>query len=513
MAFSFWSKYLKGDEDEDLLTEIFAPGQGLRLINPEDQVSETELANYRMPNTSVYEAFTADIREELRRGYIAVAPRKPRKVNALGAVDKGDGRYRRITDLSRPVGGALNDLVAAPAFKFESVDDACKIAVDNGHIFSSKYDLVSAYRHLPVWPDHWDLCGFLWDGVYYVDLRLCFGYRRAPYVFYKVSNFIKRIGQKYYSVCLIVPYLDDFLILSPGATKEEAYKNACHDAANFRRCLQEMGWEISEKKSVGPTQLVVFLGIQLDLVAKTISLPQDKLNKLMLQLEEFNTRTTAKKRRLQKLAGCLNFACSVIKGGRTFLRRVIDLISSISEDARHIPVELTDDFKLDIRWWLKFARQWNGKEKMLDSRAIDEHRFTVDASNRAACAVFDNHFIVRVHDDMTKSWHINEKECLAVYLAALKWGHRWANKRIIVKSDNQTTVTAINKGSSSATHIMRMLRSLFWLSAKFNFHLIAEHIQGKLNVLADAGSRENYEVLDKAGITMSSCPTLEWIDL
>jgi hypothetical protein len=43
------------------------------------------------------------------------------------------------------------------------------------------------------------------------------------------------------------------LVLSPGTTREEALQNACRDAANFRRCLQDIGWEISEKKSIDPT--------------------------------------------------------------------------------------------------------------------------------------------------------------------------------------------------------------------------------------------------------------------
>ena len=60
---------------------------------------------------------------------------------------------------------------------------------------------------------------------------------------------------------------------------------------------------------------------------------------------------------------------------------------------------------------------------------------------------------------------------------------------VYVFSDDSTTVACINKGSSRNALLMHYIRKLFWLSAIYNFHLIAKHIPGKNNVLANAVSR------------------------
>ena len=44
--------------------------------------------------------------------------------------------------------------------------------------------------------------------------------------------------------------------------------------------------------------------------------------------------------------------------------------------------------------------------------------------------------------------HINHKETLAIVLAAKRWGHVWANHRVIIYSDNQAAVQIINKGTT-----------------------------------------------------------------
>lgn len=85
--------------------------------------------------------------------------------------------------------------------------------------------------------------------------------------------------------------------------------------------------------------------------------------------------------------------------------------------------------------------------------------------------------------------HINELEAFSVALAARRWAPLWRNKRVLILCDNATTVSCLNKCSARNAILMTFLRELFWLSAKFNFHLVARHIPGKSNVLADHVSR------------------------
>lgn len=57
----------------------------------------------------------------------------------------------------------------------------------------------------------------------------------------------------------------------------------------------------------------------------------DKLSQLNDQVCAFSAKVSASKRQLQSLAGSLNFACQVVHGGHTFLRRVIDCVNKLKQ--------------------------------------------------------------------------------------------------------------------------------------------------------------------------------------
>lgn len=494
------------------MRELFAPGGGLSIVSQDVTVPSSSLANYSSVNNAK-DFIEADIANELAQGFIAPVPFRPYKVNALGAVQKkGSNKYRRITDLSRPKGSALNEsLGTPPKFRFCTTDDAVAFIFKNGFKFvvASKFDLKSAFRHVPIKPDYWHLFGFKWNNVFYVDLRMCFGLSFAPYVFWRISNFIAHTAINHFGIEHVTPYIDDFLLLSTGDTLEEAFAAACLNHQRFQQCLNELGWPIADEKVVEPCLDIVFLGIRFNLQTRTLSVPPEKLQAILQELRAFESRSLATKRELEQLVGKLNFAAKVVKGGRTFLRRMIDLINTVVD--HNDTVIISPTFQLDVKWWLDFASEWNGSEIMINPRPIGATRFVTDASALGICAVFDSTFISRYNDERTSSWHINELECLAVYLAAKKWAANWSNTHMVVESDNTTTVAAINKGSSSSRRIMAMLRNLFWLSAKFNFQLTARFIAGKSNLLADAGSRRNFDLMFEIdpSLSMVTCPDLE----
>ena len=55
------------------------------------------------------------------------------------------------------------------------------------------------------------------------------------------------------------------------------------------------------------------------------------------------------------------------------------------------------------------------------------------------------------------SLHINNKEALAIGLAAKWWNRLWSDPHIIIYSDNQAAVQMINKGMTAYTLIMQDL--------------------------------------------------------
>ena len=56
-------------------------------------------------------------------------------------------------------------------------------------------------------------------------------------------------------------------------------------------------------------------------------------------------------------------------------------------------------------------------------------------------------------------------------------------------SDNQAAVQIINKGITASPVVMNALRTLFWLSALYNFHITVVYLAGTDNALAVSISR------------------------
>lgn len=85
----------------------------------------------------------------------------------------------------------------------------------------------------------------------------------------------------------------------------------------------------------------------------------------------------------------------------------------------------------------------------------------------------------------TMHHHIAFKELFAVLLACAVWGDSWGGARIHSRCDNQAAVCAINRRSCRDPSLMHLLRCLFFLETHYQFELVASHIPGVENSLAD----------------------------
>ena len=121
---------------------------------------------------------------------------------------------------------------------------------------------------------------------------------------------------------------------------QEAFKALCD-------LLVALGFTISPSKVVEPCQKLTFLGVEIDTHALTLSLPQDKLHSLKEVLLSFRNKTRASKKQLQQLAGRLNWACKVVYGGRTFLRRILNLMNTLCRQSDKCL--LSEEFFKDLK--------------------------------------------------------------------------------------------------------------------------------------------------------------------
>ena len=91
--------------------------------------------------------------------------------------------------------------------------------------------------------------------------------------------------------------------------------------------------------------------------------------------------------------------------------------------------------------------------------------------------------------------HINYLELLAAFLAIQAFGKTWERITILLRIDNVTAVTYINqKGGTTSNQLCQLSLSIWsWCTAK-SLLLVAEHLPGHLNTMADQESQSIRDV-------------------
>ena len=299
-------------------------------------------------------------------------------VSRFGVIPKSHqpGKWRLIVDLSHPPGHSVNDGVDPDlcSLVYASVDQAASIILGLGHrSVLAKLDVASAYRIIPVHPEDQPLLGTKWRGEVYVDVALPFGLRSAPKIFSAVADGLEWILQSRGS-CRLIHYLDDFLFMAePGS---EACKSSLELAV---QSCAELGVPLAMEKLEGPDTSLTFLGIVIDTVKLELRLPEEKLRRLEVLMQEWHVKRSCKKKELLSLIGQLQHAIRIVKPGRPFLRRMVNLSMSVTELHHHI--RLRAGFRSDLQWWSLFVRKWNGI-CMMTSLGRSAHKVSVtsDAS-------------------------------------------------------------------------------------------------------------------------------------
>lgn len=421
---------------------------------------------------------------------------KPSTCNhSLGAVVRPDGRIRPITDCSRPL-LSINDFMqdSAEKFKFSHIEDARPMLSPQG--YGAVVDISNAYRSVPIFPPHRQYVGFSWDfgegTKYFVDNCLCFGLKSAPSIFNSISNFIVRVMISQNIQCL--GYLDDFL------TTGTCFKTCESRQLQLMTLLREMGFHINDSKVVTPSQSPKYLGIIIDLISMKFRLPESKLLKTNIAVSNMLAKKWTSRKSLERLTGLLAHCSVLVRGGRTFCRRLYSLLRATQGKRR---VRLSDMYVQDLKWWASFLRIFDGQCPIFPQLTPNHHFFT-DSSGSGFAAwhlndylfgFWGNHNYSCKHvshppefNELSNS-SINIKELWPVVAGLKKWGDRWKDQYVLLHSDNTQVITMVATGRSKNTQAMCLLREIFWICALYNIDLRATYINTKDNQLADKLSR------------------------
>lgn len=478
-----------------------------------------EVPNY--PKAKLYaQHIDEDIAKEVRLGILKEVMEKPKYLTALNANPEKD-KVRVIRDYSSPHGRSINDSTwNSEKFALMSLDDALIRMKPNIHM--GKVDISSAYRAVPVRPDQHELLAFEWRGKYYLDTRLPFGLSNAPEIFVRITNVVRAMMARR-GIRDTVVYVDDFLVFSES-------KHECEVAwSQLKTVLASLGFTVNHKphKSVPPTKMLIFLGIELDSdcdkdgsgrMEARVSV--ERMLDIKALAHALRGAQITRKQELEHAVGVFGFAAKVVYGARPYLRRLIDLLTAVKKKGKSL--HMTTGALLDLKFWTDFAEQFNGKAIILTKPIIPTTYFSVDASTKGTngdggIGGFFNgqYFGVALPklmqqaspkhkssqgralfpdpmDDSDKKNSITYLELFVIWWACVLWDDRWQGYELTILTDNAAVFHFLRKGSARAPHFMRVIRALTQRMALNGFRLRPKWIPTKENVLSDPLSRGDW---------------------
>ena len=86
--------------------------------------------------------------------------------------------------------------------------------------------------------------------------------------------------------------------------------------------MADLGVPLAEEKTVSPDTILTVLGIEIETTVMQAWLPEDKKAMMVTLIGTMLRKEKMRVREVQVLLGHWNFACFVVRAGRTFCRRL-----------------------------------------------------------------------------------------------------------------------------------------------------------------------------------------------
>lgn len=407
---------------------------------------------------------------------LELAPQDPGFFSHLFTVPKATGGFRPVIDLK-----GLNRCISCPHFHMET-DAVIRSQLQVGE-WTTSIDLKDAYLHIPVHPGFRKYLRFHIRGVSYQFRAMCFGLNIAPRVFTKLLTpavmALRRDGVKVHR------YLDDWLIRGGSLVEVR------NSTARVLSQLQSLGFIVNNEKSdLVPRRRFVFLGMDIDLSSGLVRPSPQNLEKVHSMVSLFLSAESVSVRQFLSLLGLLNYVSQFSPLARLRLRplqfylktKVPDL-----RDALQAALLLDTLCKEALQWWSVPAHLGSGVPLHPPE---PELTLATDASLFGWSGVLEGKSIAGRWSADERRLHISALELRAIYLAVSQLAPHLQGKVICLLADNVAAVAYLrNQGGTHSISLFQEARKVLELCARWRIVLQPHFIPGKLNSLADLGSR------------------------
>jgi hypothetical protein len=390
-------------------------------------------------------------------------------------------------------------LYAPRPFRMETLSAILTVIQPGG--WGATLDLKDAYLHVPMHESARRWLRFYMNGAAYEFRVLPFGLSAAPRTFTRVvksvAEFLRRGGIQ------IFVYLDDWLIVAPTPQLLQ------RDILTVCELVSRLGFLINHAKSkLVPTQRILYLGAVVDLRVGRVYPSEPRVAALVACASQLLGRSTAVVRAVLRLLGLMASMVDVVPLCRMHMRPLqLHLLQSYRAGVHPLDrvINIPGSLRPTLQWW---ASPGHLRVGVVFPPPQTSLTLTTDASKQGWGAHLLSHRLSGLWSPTQARYHINILELWAVFLSLRRLSPLVAGKRIAIRSDSMTVVAYINKqgGTRSVSLCREVSKLLRWCTIR-GITLLAVHLPGRDNVLADALSRRGQGLTAEPGVRGAS---VEW---
>ena len=183
-------------------------------------------------------------------------------------------------------------------------------------------------------------------------------------------------------------------------------------------------------------------------------LPPTKLDTYREDIQNYITHDKVTLRELKSIIGKLQFATTVVKPGRPFLRRLYDLTMQATKP--HHYIRLTKSVKQDLNTWFHFLQHYNGIT-MIRCPSNADSPLIHWCFQDCFWGTYGTLWIQGTWSEAWKSEDITVLELFPIYPIVYIFKQKIANSDITFHCDNSAICDIINKQTSKHKTIMNIV--------------------------------------------------------
>nr|QEG78874.1 polyprotein [Bougainvillea chlorotic vein banding virus] len=445
----------------------------LDVINPDITISDKPLKHV---SVGLKQQFQNQLDPLLKMGLIRPSTSRHRTmamiINSGTTIDPVTGQEKKGKERMVFNYKTLNDNTYRDPYSLPGINTIIQ-KVGRAKIYS-KFDLKSGFHQVAMDPESIPWTAFLTPQGLFEWLVMPFGLKNAPAIFQrKMDNCFQKYGD------FIAVYIDDILVFSENEKDHEKHLKV------MLQICRENGLVLSPTKMKVAVQTIEFLGAILG--NQTIKLQPHIIQKIV----EFDTEHLQTKQGIRSWLGILNYARAYIPNIGTLLapfyektsphgdKRLkpsdLELVQKIKEKVQNLPpLELPPPDAYIILETDGSMEGWGGicKWKLQKNDPRNTEKVCAYASGKFP--VVKSSIDAEIHAAMFTL------EKLKIYYLD--------KEEITLRTDCQAIISYYNKSNSNKPSRARWIAFTDYIT-NTGTTIRFEHIEGKLNVLADALSR------------------------